>query len=145
MENILAINCSKRNNSLLGDLHKLASMKHKLNPQPSRVTIAKNIKALREKEKLSQLALAKRAGVSQRTVSNIENPESETTPTTDRVDAVAAVFGLQLFHVAMPVPLDILIDIGGLNRVIDTYATVEPAKRATVEQIARLALPAKPS
>ncbi len=141
MENILAINCSKENNSLLSELHKLASMKHRLNPQPSRVTIARNIRSLREAAQLSQLALAKKAGVSQRTVSNIENPESETTPTTDRVDAVAAVFGLQLFHVAMPVPLDILVDIGGLNRVIDTYATVEPAKRVTVEQIAQLALP----
>ncbi|HOW75569.1 MAG TPA: helix-turn-helix transcriptional regulator [Candidatus Competibacteraceae bacterium] len=141
MKRILAINYSKENNSFLKELHTLANMKHKLNPQPSRLVIARNIKALREHGNLSQAALAKRAGVSQRTVSNIENPKSETTPTTDRVEAVAAAFGLQLFHVAMPIPLDILIDIGGLNRMIDTYATIGPTKRETVERIAKLALP----
>lgn len=117
MKKILSINCLKENNSFLKELHTLASMKHKLNPLPSRFVIARNIKALREHSHLSQAALAKRAGVSQRTVSNIENPEAETTPTTDRVEAVASAFGLQLFHVAMPIPLEILVDIGGLNRI----------------------------
>ncbi len=116
-------------------------MRYKANPQPSRIVIAKNIKLLREHAGLSQSALGKKAGVSQRTVSNIENPESETTPTTDRVDAVAAVFGLQLFHVAMPIPLEILIDIGGLNRMIDSYAHIDATERETIERVARLALP----
>ena len=116
-------------------------MKHKLNPQPSRLIIAKNMKALRDAKQLSQSALAKMVGVSQRTVSNIENVDSEANPTTDSVEAVASVFGLELFHVAMPLPLDILIDIGGFNRMINTYTTIEPTKRSTVEQLARLALP----
>lgn len=47
-------------------------MRHKLNPQPSRLTIARNIKSLREHRQLSQKELARMSGVSQRTVSNIE-------------------------------------------------------------------------
>lgn len=119
-------------------------MRHKLNPAPSRLIIARNVRALREHARLTQHALGRKAGVSQRTVSNIENPESETTPTTDRVEAVAAVFGLQLWHVAMPIPLDILIDIGGLTRMIDSYAHVAAPGRETIERVALLALPAPP-
>lgn len=145
MKPIIAINCSKENNLLLGELNNLATMKHKLNPQPSRLIIARNINALREHHKLSQKALGRKAGVSQRTVSNIENPESETTPTTDRVEAVAAAFGLQLFHVAAPLPLDVLLYIGGLNRMIDTFSHIDPAGRETIERVAKLALPSHPT
>lgn len=142
MNKNIAINCLKENNSFLGELNTLATMKHKLHPQPSRLIIARNIKALREHHRLSQEALGRKAGVSQRTVSNIENPESETTPTTDRVEAVAAAFGLQLFHVAAPLPLELLLDIGGLNRMIDTFSHIDPAGRETMERVAQLALPA---
>ena len=141
MKNTIAIYCSKRNNSLLGELSNLATMKHKLNPMPSRMIIARNIRLLREHHQFSQKALGRKANVSQRTISNIENPESETTPTTDRVEAVAAAFGLQLFHVAAPLPLDLLLDIGGLNRMIDTFSHIDQDGRETIERVAKLALP----
>jgi len=116
-------------------------MRHKLNPQPSRLTIARNIKSLREHRQLSQKELARMAGVSQRTVSNIENADSEITPTTDSVEAVAGAFGLMLFHVAMPLSIDILLDIGSLNRMINTFAHVDKDGRETIERVANLALP----
>lgn len=115
-------------------------MYSKTKSEPSRAVIARNVKALREHHDLSQAALAAKAGIGQRTVSNMENPDTDTTPTTDRVEAVARVFGLELYQITMPLPLDLLLDIGGISRVVDAYAHAPPARRITVEQVALIAV-----
>lgn len=135
----IAINCSEKNPTLLEMLGRLSVMTKATKPESSREIIARNVKLLRRQCQWSQSALGKRAGVGQRTISNIENPTVLTTPTVDRVEAVARVFGLELCHLAMPLPLDVLIDIGGLARVIGGYAHATPSARKTVEQVAEIA------
>ena len=114
-------------------------MYRKTKSEPSRAIIARNVEALRKHHGWSQAVLAKKAGVGQRTISNMENPDTETTPTTDRVEAVARVFGLELYQITMPLPVDLLIDIGGITKVIDAYTHTEASRRGAVEQIAQIA------
>ena len=114
-------------------------MYRKTKSEPSRIIIARNVKALRDHMGWSQAVLAEKAGVAQRTISNMENPESTTTPTTDRVEAVAHVFGLELCQLTMPLPLDLLIDISGMTKLIDAYTHADRARRFTVEQVAEIA------
>lgn len=114
-------------------------MYSKTNSQPSRKIIARNVALLRNHRGWSQAELARKAGVSQRTISNMENPDTETTPTTDRVEKVAEVFGLQLYQLAMPLPLDLLIDIGNLTNLVESYAHSRPEVRPTIEQVAKIA------
>lgn len=139
MVSSIAINCVKKNSTLLDELFRLSIMDSKTNSQPSRKIIAHNIALLRKHRGWSQAELARRAGVSQRTISNMENPDTETTPTTDRVEQVAEVFGLQLYQLAMPLPLDLLIDIGNLTSLVDYYAHSRPEIRPTIEQVAKIA------
>jgi transcriptional regulator with XRE-family HTH domain len=135
----IAINCSEKNPTLLEMLGRLSIMTKATKSESSREIIARNVKLLRKQCRWSQSVLGKKAGVGQRTISNIENPKTPTTPTIDRVEAVAQVFGLELCHIAMPMPLDVLIDIGGLARVIGGYAHATPSARKTVEQVAEIA------
>lgn len=112
--------------------------------EPSRLIIARNIRALRAHHDWSQVELARKAGVAQRTISNLENKDAETTPTTDRVEAVARVFGLELYQIAMPLPLELLVDMGRMKNLIDDYAHTAPSERQTIEQVAKIAAKKQP-
>lgn len=115
-------------------------MHSKTKPESSRVIIARNIAALRKHRGWSQAVLGRKAGVGQRTISNMEDPKVETTPTTDRVEAVARVFGLELYQITMPLPLELLVSIGGMARLIDAYAHADQSLRPLIEQVASIAV-----
>ncbi len=72
-----------------------------------RETLARNLSYLMDKHGLSCAALAKKSGVSAKTVNNMQ--QTRFNVTLDSVDAVARVFGLTAWHLIMPnLPSDML-------------------------------------
>ena len=76
-----------------------------------RATLANNLRMLMDlrNPRWKQTELAKAAGVSQRTISNmLAGDDDKSGATLDRVDAVASVFGLNSWQLTMPgLPHDI--------------------------------------
>ena len=110
-------------------------------PTASKILIAKNVKLLRRYARLSQVSLAKQAGVSQATVSNLENPDKagdNYSPTTDNIDAIAAVFGLPGAVLAMNLPMDILLNFSNISSVIHRYVLANSRERQAIEAVAEL-------
>lgn len=119
-------------------------MNAKSRSSPSKFSVARNVKKLREHHGWSQAALAKKAGVSQSTVSNMEVPERATprySPTMDNVDAVATVFGLPAAVLAMDLPIDVLLDYSKIAMVIHGYAESRVEGRKAIEVVAELSRP----
>lgn len=99
--------------------------------------LARNVKALRLHRGWNQTSLAQKAGVSQRTVSNIENPAKNPgySPTVDAIDGIAKAFGLSLYHLSMPVDLDVLLDLS-IEKTIQYYAKSTKEGRENITRIA---------
>lgn len=89
-------------------------------PKP-RETLARNINALMTKRRMKQHDLAKVSGVSQRTISNLCNPDGPS-PTLDSVDAVAKAFGLEGWHLIIPTLIDELSGATTIAGLFDAYS-----------------------
>jgi transcriptional regulator with XRE-family HTH domain len=96
--------------------------------------VAKNLARLMEIRGFTQPQLAKKAGVAQRTISNILNTRNE--PGIEKINKIARVFGLQGWQLQMPnVPEDMLTD-GRMTRVIDALTRATPEGREMIERLA---------
>jgi transcriptional regulator with XRE-family HTH domain len=96
--------------------------------------VAKNLRRLMDVNGLTQVQVAKRAGVSQRHISNVLNAVSE--PGIEKINKIARVFGLHGWQLQMPnLPEDMLVG-GVVTRVIDALTQASPEGR---EMIGRLA------
>jgi transcriptional regulator with XRE-family HTH domain len=96
--------------------------------------VARNLRRLMEAHRLTQVDVAKKAGVSQRHISNVLNLVNE--PGIDRVDKIAKVFGLKGWQLQMPdIPDDMLLS-SVVHKVFDALTQATPEGR---EMIGRLA------
>jgi transcriptional regulator with XRE-family HTH domain len=96
--------------------------------------VAKNLQRLMELRGLTQPQLARRAGVAQRTISNILSARNE--PGIEKINKIAKVFGLQGWQLQMPnIPEDMLTD-GRMTRVIDALTRATPEGREMIERLA---------
>ena len=100
-----------------------------------RETLAQNVNELMRRGKLVQRDLAKMSGVSQRTISNICNPDGPS-PTLESVDAVAAAFGLDGWHLIMPTLVD---DLAGDTTIAALFSAYEHASAEGRRHIVRVA------
>lgn len=96
--------------------------------------VAKNLRRLMDVHGLTQAQVAKRAGVSQRHISNILNAVQE--PGIEKINKIARAFGLHGWQLQMPnLPEDLLLgDV--VTRVMDALTQASPDGR---EMIGRLA------
>lgn len=99
-----------------------------------RETLARNLRHLMEMENLSEPALAKRSGVSQRTINNILRIEKA--PTLDTVDKLAAAFGLNLWHLIMPSLPEDLVRSPSLEKLYRAYIKASPDGREYIDRVA---------
>jgi transcriptional regulator with XRE-family HTH domain len=83
----------------------------------------------------TQVVLARKAGISQRTISNLLNPESHS-PTLESVDAAAAAFGLEGWHLIMPGLLDDLENSGRIAALVEAYVQSSPDGRDLIQKVA---------
>ena len=74
-----------------------------------RTTLSRNLQALMAENGLTQNQLSKKSGVSQRTISNMLDPDGPN-PQLDNVDKVASAFGLDGWHLIMPNLIEDLTD-----------------------------------
>jgi transcriptional regulator with XRE-family HTH domain len=96
--------------------------------------VAKNLRRLMDAHKMTQPTLAKKAGVAQRTISNILNATNE--PGIEKINKIARVFGLHGWQLQMPnLPDDMLTD-GRVTRVIDALTRATPEGREMIERLA---------
>ena len=98
-----------------------------------RQTLIRNLRYLMDKYDYSGNAIAKKAGVSEKTVSNMLNDRHNVT--LDSVQKVAEVFGLDSWHLILPnLPVD-LIDTGVGDRLLNNYSNSSQEGRNLIELI----------
>jgi transcriptional regulator with XRE-family HTH domain len=98
--------------------------------------VADNVHKLMKYYGMKQTALAKRAGISQRTVSNVLNPGSVESITTDTIEKLAKCFKLPPYRLVMPgYSAEELLD-KRIEKVIECYTKVSTDGRENIKRIA---------
>ena len=100
-------------------------------------TIAGNLERLiKHHEIKSQTELAKKTGVSQRTISNVLRPGSLDSINTETIEALARYFNIEPYHLMIPdLPIEELIN-KRIEKLIECYSQSSPAGRENLERIA---------
>lgn len=108
----------------------------------ARRAVARNVARLRQAAKPSgwtQEYLAKRAGVAQRTISNIEkldHPDRQDySPTLDVLQRIASVWGLSAWHLMLPLPDD-LLQSQQIEKLVECFISVGKEGRENIARIA---------
>lgn len=61
---------------------------------PAKAFLAANFRFLRHQTAMAQSAVARASGVSQKTISNLENPDSDSTPLVTNVEKLCRYYGV---------------------------------------------------
>jgi transcriptional regulator with XRE-family HTH domain len=104
--------------------------------------VAQRVRRLRERAGWSQVDLARRAGVSQKTISNIENEGGvgRTTVRLESLEQVAHAFRLEVWQLLLPdkeVPDDV-ISSPSISRLVQVYTSTDAAGRQDIERISEI-------
>jgi len=99
--------------------------------------LASNLRALMEDREYTQVALARKAGLDQKTISNIINPDrNEYTPTLAVVEAIAGVFDVPVYQILIDeLPLDLLKN-HQIHKLVDSYKMTGKEGRRNVSRVA---------
>lgn len=96
----------------------------------SKRILAQRIKELRKSKDLNQRELAKRAGVSQKTISNLENLEAfREAPKLDIVEKVASALGVELWQLFVP---------PSTGKLVDNYIHASAEGQQSINRVAEL-------
>lgn len=117
--------------TFLGDQRTIAGMPKR--PAP-RDALARNVRLLMQLREWDQPALAKAAGVSQKTISNVLN--ERTSVQLDVVEAIAQAFGLNGWHLIMPNLDRELLSNGTLANLITRFVQASPEGRTLISLMA---------
>lgn len=94
-----------------------------------------HMEATEDKPKgMSEMDLSKKSGVAQKTINNILR--KKTAANIDTVDALAAVFGLNLWHLIMPDLPEELIKSKSIEKLYSSYVNSSNEGRDLIERIA---------
>jgi len=99
--------------------------------------IAENVKRLMfYKDDMKQTALAKKTGISQRTISNVLTPGSVGSITTDTIEKLAKFFNIEPYHLIIPnLPMEELLT-KRIETVIECYSQSAIDGRENIKRIA---------
>lgn len=109
-----------------------------------RKAIAGNVEKLMEYQgiqspkgkKLAQTDLAKKTGISQRTIANLFLEDGVDSIRSDTIEKLATYFGLKPYHLLIPdLPIEELTS-KRIEKVVDCYAQVDIKSRENIERIA---------
>lgn len=102
-------------------------------------TIARRVKSARDKRGWSQTALALKAGVSQKTISNLERAGGDRESLSlANIERVVNALGMTMWQATLPDDITEVTD-GNIKKIIASYATASPSGRETITRIADLA------
>lgn len=96
--------------------------------------LARNLRALMERETLTQQQLAKKSGISQRTISNVLNGSHE--PGIETVDKLAGVFKLQGWQLQMRDLPPELVGSSLVDRTVGALVQASPKGREMIAELA---------
>jgi transcriptional regulator with XRE-family HTH domain len=97
---------------------------------------ARNLRILMGHHQDTQTSLAKRSGVSQKTISNMLNPGDESSPNLANIADIAKAYNLQTWHVLLPdVPKEILIN-SSIEKFVANYTHADPKTREAWASVA---------
>jgi transcriptional regulator with XRE-family HTH domain len=99
--------------------------------------IAGNVKRLMQHaDNMTQVELANKTKISQRTISNVINPGSVGSVTTTTIEKLAKFFGLEPYHLMIPnLPIEELLN-KRIEKVIECYSQSTPDGRENIKRIA---------
>jgi len=100
----------------------------------TKTVLARNLRHLMEDRRWDQLTLAKKSGVSQKTISNILRQEK--VPTLDTVESIAQAFGLNLWHLIMPTLVDDLQSQTSIRSVYNAFIKSSERGKAFILTVA---------
>ena len=104
-------------------------------PESMHETIAANTAKLKAHFGLSQKDIAKRAGLSQRTISNALNPGSVDSITAGTIEKLADCFGIEGYQLLIPsLPIEELLG-KRIQKVIECYAQADAEGRENIARI----------
>ena len=125
------------NTSILDDSFILGGMS-----KPFPLTLlAHNVKTLRVAKELNQTELAKKSGLSQKVISNLERAgELRIHPTIETLSSVADALGVPAFILLMPISEPLLVNImqDKVSRLIDNYIHASSEGQAMIDRIGEL-------
>lgn len=99
----------------------------------------RNVKRLRELQKINQAEMARIAGVSQKTISNLENAESMTSPQMKTVAKVAEYFSIHPAILIMEDLTDDSLTDKEVSLMLQRFAQLSPShKRRIMDLISDL-------
>ena len=84
----------------------------------------------------SQAELARRSGVAQTSISNWLDDTRAVSPTIDKLEAVARVYGLEAWQLMMRGVTDDLALAGHLKKLVTVYPKIGPHAREYIERVA---------
>lgn len=85
---------------------------------------------------MSQAELARQSDVSQKTISNILNPEVEQSPSIETAEKLAKPFGLEGWHLIMPNLPDDLVSSPSIERLLNSYINSSQEGRDMINKVA---------
>lgn len=97
-------------------------------------SLISNLRYLMDINNMSETQLAKKSGVSQKAVNKIMNRVSS--PQLDTLDKIAAVFGLNLWHLIMPGLPDELKSGNSIEKLYSRYIEASPESREYIYHVA---------
>lgn len=106
--------------------------------------ISRNVEALRKARGFSQAMLARKAGLSQKAISNLENAQNlSISPTIHTVTSVADALGVSVFLLFSSLDAAHLVSSGPpepqkITRMIDNYISLPPDGRNMVDRVMEL-------
>ena len=102
----------------------------------SQIALSDNVRRLMEKVGWSQTKLGKKAGLGQRTISNLLNPYVSISPTMETIEKIAAVWGIQSWKLFISnIPLEILLS-NSIDKLVESYKDLDRNGRESVDRIA---------
>lgn len=98
---------------------------------------ARNLRMLMEHYGHTQMKLKERSGISQKTISNILNPNSDvSSPQFDHMVALASVYNIEVWHMLIPnAEIGMLLN-RQIEKVVTNYTQVDKDSRENIARIA---------
>lgn len=104
------------------------------------LVFSENVRNLRKARGWSQTELARRAGLAQRTISNIENIQEipDYSPVLESLEKLAMAFRVPGFLMVLPLPVTDLQDTG-IRELVDNYFLATERDRETLVMASQMA------
>lgn len=101
---------------------------------------AKNLVFLRKHYGHTQMYIAEKTGILQRTISNMEDPGDDYSPGLDFVSEIAKFYNLQTWHMLLPNPPPEILLNTSIEKLVDNYVHMNKEERDAWARVAEVSV-----